>query len=82
MAYRADLRPKYGFTILSNGEVLRGDRGTYSEDQVAQYYAQWIVMKKEGHFNSSSKSTGATDGLEAKATNAKSSTQDGLDTMD
>ena len=45
-------RPTFGFVILSNGEVLRGTNPySYDEDEIARYYAQWIVMKKQGVFD-------------------------------
>ena len=80
MDYRKDLRPKYGFTILSNGEVLRGAAGTYTEDQVAQHYAKWIVMKAAGCFQRPHNDRESA--AEVTANNALPSTKDGLDTMD
>ena len=50
MSYREELRPRFGFTILSNGEVLRGDPRTFTEDMVAHSYARWMVMKSMGCF--------------------------------
>ena len=51
MSYREELRPRSGFTILSSGEVLRGDSRTFTEDMVAQHYARWMVMKSMGCFD-------------------------------
>ena len=45
-------RPTFGFVILSNGEILRGTNPySYDEDEIARYYAQWIVMKRQGVFD-------------------------------
>ena len=43
--------PKYGFSIMSDGSVLRGDPGTYDEEQVTYWYNQWVVMKALGIFD-------------------------------
>ena len=90
MAYRTELRPKYGFTILSNGEILRGERGSYCEDDVAKYYAQWIMMKAAGFFPEKEDDTMAVESTQGAkdtkcdngATTNQQSLQDGLDTMD
>ena len=45
-------RPTFGFVILSNGEILRGTNPySYDEDEIARYYAQWIVMKRQVVFD-------------------------------
>ena len=45
-------RPEFGFVILSNGEIVRGTNPySYDENQIAQWYAAWIMMKQTGAFN-------------------------------
>ena len=45
-------KPEFGFVILSNGEIVRGTNTySYDEDQIAQWYATWIIMKQAGAFN-------------------------------
>ena len=61
MSYREELRPRFGFTILSNGEVLRGDPRTFTEDMVAQSYARWMVMKSMGCFERDPEVTNTKD---------------------
>lgn len=45
------LRPEWGFTILSDGRILRGHPDSYDEDQVARWYAKWMMMKEKGVFD-------------------------------
>ena len=49
--YYETMRPEFGFTIMSNGKVLRGKNPTsYTEDMIQEHYLQWLTMKKQGCF--------------------------------
>ena len=43
--------PLYGFTIMSDGSILRGQPGTFDEEQVRYWYNKWLVMKCLGVFD-------------------------------
>ena len=47
-----DLRPECGFTILSDGTVVRGrNPDSYNEELVQYWQKRWRVMKELGYFN-------------------------------
>ena len=43
--------PLYGFSIMSDGSILRGQPGTFDEEQVKYWYNKWLVMKCLGVFD-------------------------------
>lgn len=47
-----DLRPDFGFTILSDGTVVRGrNPDSYDEELVQYWQKRWKVMKQLGYFD-------------------------------
>ena len=69
--------PPCGFTIRSDGSVLRSpDESSYTEDQVAKYYAMWIMMKKQGHFDNPTREGPAELEAPAETTGAAGSSQE------
>lgn len=47
-----DMRPDYGFTILSDGTVLRGrDSSSWDETSVQHWLKEWKKMKAKGCFD-------------------------------
>lgn len=47
-----DLRPEFGFTILSDGSVVRGrNPDSYNEELVEYWQKRWKVMKQLGMFD-------------------------------
>ena len=43
--------PKYGFLIRSDGSILVGDPGTYTENDLKEWFAKWIAMRQAGAFD-------------------------------
>jgi hypothetical protein len=43
--------PKYGFLIRSDGSILVGDPGSYSEEDVKEWFGKWMVMRSAGCFD-------------------------------
>ena len=43
--------PKYGFLIRSDGSILLGDPGTYTEEDVKEWFVKWVLMRKAGAFD-------------------------------
>ena len=43
--------PKYGFLIRSDGSILVGDPGTYTDQDVKEWFVKWALMRKAGAFD-------------------------------